>query len=176
MSKISLPPSGLTEDVLGEIRDEPEEIQLVVFTLGEQYGVPINQVQEIIRVGNITNVPNSPSYMEGVINLRGRVLSVLNLRKRLKLPVKDITKASRIVITEVENKVIGLLVDAVSHVIKMRSELIENAPEEVLEIDTDYITGVGKLKNQLVILLDLGKLLKREKLDINEGGKSAAEN
>ncbi|KAF0143787.1 MAG: cheW [Nitrospirae bacterium] len=170
MSKISLPPSGLAEDFISEIRDEQAEVQLVTFALGEQYGVPISQIQEIIRVGNITMVPNSPSYMEGVINLRGRVLPVLNLRKRLRLSAKDTGKMSRIIVTEVNNKTIGLLVDSVSHVIKVASDSVEAAPEEVLEIDTDYITGVCKIQNSLVILIDLEKLLKREKIELKEVG------
>lgn len=170
MSKISLPSSGLAEDFLGEIREEQAEIQLVTFALGEEYGVPINQVQEIIRVGSITQVPNSPVYMEGVINLRGRVLPVLNLRKRLRLLAKDTGKMSRIIVTEVNNKTIGLLVDSVSHVIKVSSDSVEAAPEEVLEIDTDYITGVCKIQNSLVILIDLEKLLKREKIELKEVG------
>lgn len=174
MTKITLPPSGLAEDVLTQFADEPDEEQLVTFSIGEYYGVPISQVQEIIRVGAITTVPNSPPYMEGVINLRGRVLPVLNLRKRLGLPLSEYTKASRIVVTEVNGKTLGLLVDSVSHVIKVQPEYIESAPEEVLEVDTDYITGVAKLKDQLVILLDLGRLLRREKIEIKgfEDGKN----
>lgn len=177
MSKITLPASGLAEEIIGYFKEEQQlgELHLVTFNLGEEYGVPITQVQEIIRVGNITIVPNSPSYMEGVINLRGRVLPVLNLRKRLKLPVTDVTKASRIIVTEVNNKMLGLLVDAVSHVIKVPSEFIETAPEEVLEMDTDYITGVGKLKDRLVILLDLEKLLKKEKIEIKDGRNDVKE-
>lgn len=176
MSKISLPSSGLAEDILQAVKDEANEMQLVTFNLGEEYGVPINQVQEIIRVGSITQVPNSPVYMEGVINLRGRVLPVLNLRKRLKLSTQDITKESRIIVTEVGAKVIGLLVDSVSHVIKVPSDFIENAPEEVLEVDTDYITGVGKLQNRIVILLDLEKLLRKESIEIKEGSKDGTQN
>jgi len=169
MSQIHLPASGLAEDILGKYQEAPREYHLVTFTLGEEYGVPISQVQEIIRVGSITMVPNSPSYMEGVINLRGRVLPVLNLRKRLKLPSGERGKASRIVVTEVGGKIIGLLVDAVSHVVKVPPECIGSAPEEVLEVDTDYITGVGRLKERLIILLDLEKLLRREKVEIREG-------
>jgi purine-binding chemotaxis protein CheW len=116
-------------------------------------------------------VPNSPSYMEGVINLRGRVLPVLNLRKRLKLSAGDLSKASRIIVTEVGDKVIGLLVDAVSHVIKVQAHVVEAAPEEVLEVDTDYITGVAKFRDRLIILLDLEKLLRREKIELKDGGK-----
>ena len=169
MSDIHLPASGLAEDILSNLKEQPGEFHLVTFNLGEEYGVPINQVQEIVRIGSITMVPNSPPYMEGVINLRGRVLPVLNLRKKLKLSSGATGKDSRIVVTEVGSKVIGLLVDAVSHVIKVPSEFVETAPEEVLEVDTDYITGVGKLQNRLVILLDIEKLLKRENIEIKEG-------
>ena len=168
MTNIHLPASGLAEEILENYKEEPKDVHLVTFNLGEEYGVPINQVQEIVRVGGITMVPNSPSYMEGVINLRGRVLPVLNLRKRLGLSDKAMSNASRIVVTEIGNKVIGLLVDAVSHVIKIPSDHVEPAPEEVLEIDTDYITGVGKLNDKMIILLDLEKLLRREKLEVNE--------
>lgn len=170
MTNIHLPASGLAEDILENFKEEVRDFHLVTFNLGEEYGVPISQVQEIVRVGGITMVPNSPSYMEGVINLRGRVLPVLNLRKRLGLSDKEKSSASRIVVTEVGSKVIGLLVDAVSHVIKIPPEYVEPAPEEVLEIDTDYITGVGKLANSMIILLDLEKLLRREQLDIKESG------
>ena len=168
MGKITLPPSGLAEDILCEMDNQPGELQLVTFAIGEHYGVPISQVQEIIRVGTITKVPNSLSYMEGVINLRGRILPVLNLRKRLQLQEKDLTKESRIVVIETGNKTIGLLVDAVSHVIKVSSELIDKAPEEVLEIDSDYITGVCKLQKDLVILIDLERLIRRENIEIRE--------
>jgi purine-binding chemotaxis protein CheW len=176
VSNITLPPSGLAEDIQGIIKEEGKELHLVTFNLGEEYGVPISQVQEIVRVGNITMVPNSPGYIEGVINLRGRVLPVLNLRKRLKLSATEMSKSSRIVVTEIGKKVIGLLVDAVSHVIKVPPGFVENAPEEVLEVDTDYITGVGKLNERLIILLDLEKLLKREKADIKEEGNDGEEN
>jgi len=168
MTNIHLPASGLAEDILVNFKEEAKDVHLVTFNLGEEYGVPISQVQEIVRVGGITMVPNSPVFMEGVINLRGRVLPVLNLRKRLGLSEKEISSASRIVVTEIGNKVIGLLVDAVSHVIKIPPENVEPAPEEVLEIDTDYITGVGKLHDRMIILLDLEKLLRREKFEINE--------
>jgi purine-binding chemotaxis protein CheW len=175
MTNIHLPASGLAEDILENYKEEPKDFHLVTFNLGEEYGVPISQVQEIVRVGGITMVPNSPAYMEGVINLRGWVLPVLNLRKRLGLSEKAITNASRIVVTEIGNKVIGLLVDAVSHVIKIPSGHVEPPPEEVLEIDTDYITGVGKLNDKMIILLDLGKLLKREKLEAADAGDEGNE-
>jgi purine-binding chemotaxis protein CheW len=175
MADIHLPSSGLAEDILATYREEPKELHLVTFNLGEEYGVPISQVQEIVRIGGITMVPNSPSYMEGVINLRGRVLPVLNLRKRLNLSGREMSNASRIIVTEVGTKVIGLLVDAVSHVIKIPADFVEPAPEEILEIDTDYITGVGKLQDRIIILLDLEKLLRREKVEITEAASERIE-
>jgi len=153
---VKLGPSGLAED-LG-IRGR-QDLQIVSFNLGEEYGVPISQIQEIIRIGNITVVPNAPAYMEGVINLRGKVLPVLNLRKRLSLAANGTTKKSRILVIELKGKLLGGLVDAVSHVLKVPSDSIEEPPEEIMDRETDYITGVCKLPENLVILLDLEKLL-----------------
>ncbi len=175
MSSIKLPAAGLAEDILVDYREDSRESQIITFNLGEEYGVPISQVREIVRVAGITRVPNSPVYMEGVINLRGRVLPVLNLRKRLKLQVCDLSKSSRIIVTEVGSKVIGLLVDAVSHVVRVPAQAVEAPPEEVLEVDTDYLTGVCKLKERLIILLDLEQLLKREKVEIKETGGDGQE-
>ncbi len=175
MSGIQLPSFGLAEEILGQNSGQTGEMQLVTFNLGELYGVPINQVQEIVRVINITKVPNAPSHMEGVINLRGRVLPVLNLRKRLKLPQGALSRESRIVVTEIGEKIIGLLVDAVSHVIKVPADAVETAPEEVLEVDTDYLTGVAKVQERLVILLDLKRLLRRERLEGPDGTAAVRE-
>lgn len=166
-----LPASGLAEDILSAVTEEQKDFHLVTFYLGEEFGVPILQVREIVRVEGMTMVPNSLSYMEGVINLRGRVLPVLNLRKRLKLSTAEPGKTSRIIVAEVGAKVVGLLVDAVSHVIKVNAGAVEAAPEEVLEIDTDYITGVAKLRERLIILLDIERLLRRDKIEIEEESK-----
>jgi len=176
MYDLHLPASGLADDIPGSRKEQQGEFHLVTFNLGEEYGVQIRQVQEIVRVEGITKVPNSPSYMEGVINLRGRVLPVLNLRKRLKLPLTDIGKEARVVVTEIGDKVIGLLVDSVSQVIKVPAGAVENAPEEVLEVDTDYITGVGKLKERLIILLDLERLLRRENIEVKDEVTGVSEN
>lgn len=174
MSEIQLPPSGLAEDIFINDEEQPREHHIVTFSLGESYGVPISQVYEIIRAGSITLVPNSPSYIEGVINIRGRVMPVLNLRKKLHLPDMKITKASRIIVTEVNSKVVGLLVDSIAHVSKIPADRVERTPEEVLEENTDYITGVGKLDDQLIILLDTERLLKREKFELKEGDNRAS--
>lgn len=175
MSGMKLPPSGLAEDFMGAFEEKAKDVHLVTFTLGEVYGVPIGQVQEIVRVMAITRVPNTPAHMEGVINLRGRVLPVLNLRKRLGLSEQLVTKASRIIVTEIGSKVVGLLVDAVAHVIKVSADLVEAPPEEVLEVDTDYLTGVCKLKDRLVIMLDLERLLRRERIEVPEEGSDGKE-
>jgi purine-binding chemotaxis protein CheW len=175
MTNIKLPASGLAADVLGAYEEKTRDAHLVTFTLGETYGVPIGQVQEIVRVMAITRVPNTPAHMEGVINLRGRVLPVLNLRRRLGLPGQPVTKASRIIVTEIGSKVVGLLVDGVSHVIKVEAALVEPPPEEVLEVDTDYLTGVCKLKDRLVIILDLERLLKRERIEVPEEARDGTE-
>lgn len=176
MAEMQLPASGMAEEILGNYKDKPGNFHIVTFNLGEEYGVQISQVYEIVRVEGVTKVPNSPPYMEGVINLRGRVLPVLNLRKRLNLSAKEIDKESRIMVTEVGGKVIGLLVDSVSQVIKVPAGFVENAPAEVLEVDTDYIIGVGKLKERLIILLDLDKLLRRENVELKEGDNGGKEN
>ncbi len=167
---VRLPQAALAEEIAG-LKDEVE-LHLVTYRLDEEYGVPIEQVQEIIRVGSITKVPNSPPYMEGVINLRGRILPVLNLRKRLRLPEAETTKRSRVIVTEVSGKLIGLLVDGVTHVSKVPMSVVEEAPEDVLDRETDYITGVCKLEKGLIILLDLEKLLVREKLDAEAPGQN----
>jgi len=169
MSDIQLPAAGLAEDVLRIYGQEKKELQIVAFSLGEEYGVPIGQVLEIVRVGDITMVPNSPPYVEGVINLRGRVLPVMNLRKRLNLAPGEIKKASRVIVTEIGSKVIGILVDGVSHVIKVPCMFVEAAPEEVMEVDTDFIQGVAKLRGRLIILLDLEKLLRGKAVSTDQG-------
>ncbi|MCL5022194.1 MAG: chemotaxis protein CheW [Nitrospirae bacterium] len=161
--------SGFAEDGPGSTPEHTEKLHLVTFRLGEEYGVPIRQVREVVRVGRITVVPRSPGHMEGVINLRGRILPVVNLRKRLKLPVREVGKASRIVVAGTGNEVSGLLVDAVCRVVKVSPESVGSVPEEVLGAGTDYITGVGRLKEMLIILLDLEKLLRREKSEMKEG-------
>ena len=136
MTKQLLQPAGLVEDVPSGIYNDPEEIQLVTFVIGERYGIPVRQVHEIIRAGRINKVPTSPPYIEGIMNLRGRILPVLNLRKRFGLPVKEVTKTSRIVVVESGDKIIGLLVDAVDHITKISAGYIENVPMGVLDFSS----------------------------------------
>ena len=138
---------------------------MVTLRVGKElFGVPIHQVQEIVRVPEVTMVPEMPSFVEGVINLRGRIVSIIDVNKRLKLGGSTRTKASRILIVDVEKKVVGLLVDAVTEILRLPAESIEPAPEIVTSIGSEYIMGVGKLPGKLIILLELQKILKPEEM------------
>ena len=141
----------------------PKEFQLVAFQLGEEtYGVDISQVEEIIRLQPITKVPGAPDFVEGVINLRGRVIPVIDLRKRFHRPPREETKNTRIVVVEVPPNTVGMIVDAVDEVLRISEEKIEAPSLIISSIDTEYIKGVGKLENKLLILLDLAKVLTKE--------------
>jgi purine-binding chemotaxis protein CheW len=138
-------------------------LQLVVFGVGKElYGVGIGSVQEIVRVPDITVVPDAPAFLEGVINLRGKVIPVIDLRKRLRLQGKERTKSTRVLVTENEGGMgglVGLLVDFVSEVRRVQSNAVEDPPEMVSAIGGEYITGVAKADGDLIILLDLKRLL-----------------
>ncbi len=138
-----------------------EEIrQLVSFVIGEEeFGVDIMIVQEIIRFIEVTHVPNSPEYVEGVINLRGKIIPVIDLRKRFGHVGIDRNSNTRIIVVELSDKVVGFLVDRVKEVIRISSTIIENTPNLVTNVKTRYITGVAKLEDRLLILLDLESVL-----------------
>jgi purine-binding chemotaxis protein CheW len=140
-----------------------KNIQLVVFSIGKElYGVGIASVHEIVKVPDITEVPDAPAFLTGVINLRGKIVPVVDLRKRLRLAGKEKTKASRVLITENDGRLIGLLVDAVSEVLKLAPESVEAPPDMISSIGVEYITGVAKVEERLIILLELGKVLSVE--------------
>jgi purine-binding chemotaxis protein CheW len=142
-----------------------KELQVVGFRIGrETFGLPIATVREIVRVPEITSVPNAPDYIEGVINLRGRIIPVVDLRKRFGEQPGQANKRNRIVVVEMERRSIGLLVHSASEVLKIPPSEIE-APQNVFpEGELSYITGVAKLKGRLVILLDLSRVLARGEL------------
>ena len=140
-----------------------DEIQLVTFRIGdEEFGVDILSVQEIYRMLEITMVPRAPFFIEGVINLRGKVIPVVNMRTRFNKPQVEPDADTRIVVVDLGQKVIGILVDAVSEVLRLPSSTIEAAPPVVAGIGSEYIKGVGKLNDRLLILLDLANLLREE--------------
>jgi len=134
----------------------------VVFELaGETYGVDINWVHEIIRMQPITKLPRTPHFIEGVINLRGRIIPVIDLRKRFGLPAAAETQNSRIMVVEMAGVTVGMIVDSVSEVLRLPATSIEPPPPMMHGIDTAYLQGVGKWEERLVILLDLEKVLHR---------------
>ena len=140
-----------------------EERQLVVFQLGaELYGVDIARVHEIIRLQTITRVPRAPSFVEGVINLRGKVIPVVDLRRRFGLPTGEHTRATRIVVVEIGDQVVGIIVDSVSEVLRVNTSTVEPPSPVVAGIDSEYLHGIAKLPERLVILLDLDRVLARE--------------
>ncbi len=146
------------------------EHQLVVFELAnEHYGVDIAAVEGIIKMQLITVVPHAPSFVEGVTNLRGSVLPVIDLRKRFNLPPEETTKNSRIVVITIDTVKVGMIVDAVSEVLRVSEDAIEPTPPIITTVDSAFITGIAKLEGRLIILLDLAKVL-----SINEQEKITA--
>lgn len=136
------------------------ELHLVTFALDrEEFGIPIEQVREVIRVSEITRVPQARPHVRGVTNLRGRILAVVELRTRMGLPPAEITPRSRVVIVAVHDRTLGILVDGVSQVVKVPTVTVAPAPEDVLSPGADYITGVARWNSRLIILLDLEKVL-----------------
>lgn len=140
-------------------KDNTELMQLVSFCLGkEQFGIEILLVQEIIRMISITKMPNSPEFVEGVINLRGRIIPVIDLRARLGMERTEYTATTKILVVEITGKVVGFIVDEVSEVLRVPKSIID-VPPAAAGIDSEYITGVGKLDDRLLILLDLARVL-----------------
>lgn len=154
--------------LLAPAREEKKPVEatehLVTFILGnEEYGLDVRLVQEVIRLTEITPVPRAPDFVKGVINLRGRIIPVVDLRRKLALGEVDASaRTARVVVARLRDRLVGLLVDGASQVLKVPVSLIEPAPEEVLEVDADYIRGVAKLANRLVILMDLARVLSLE--------------
>jgi purine-binding chemotaxis protein CheW len=137
-----------------------DEKQLVVFDLADEaYGVDIGSVREIIRMQEITQVPRTPDYVEGVINLRGKVIPVIDMRKRFGFPVADHTKDTRIVVIDIGGADIGATVDAVTEVLRLGADAIEPPMAVITTADSDYLLGIAKLETRLIILLDLQRAL-----------------
>lgn len=139
-------------------------LQLVSFSVAnEEYGLDILRVQEIIRTQQLTRVPNLPDYVEGVINLRGKVIPVIALRRRLGLEAMDSDKNTRIVVVDVHGQTIGFIVDAVSEVLRINSDTVEPTPR-IGQVEREYISGVGKLDSRLLLMLDLERLMNQAEI------------
>ncbi len=145
---------------MAEQTDTATEMQLVVFDLAsEYYGVDIGDVREIIRMQTVTRVPGAPPYVEGIINLRGQVIPVVDLRKRLELTLGEQSNESRIVWVTINGQDVGVIVDAVTEVLRIPISSIEPPSSMVSSVDSDYLRGIAKMESRLIILLDLGKVL-----------------
>jgi len=142
-----------------------KDLQIVGFRVGnEMYGVRIGAVREIVRVPEITAVPSAPDIIEGVINLRGKIIPVMDLRKRFGQTEITTDKKNRILVVELDHKLLGLIVNSASEVLKIPPSEIEAPGSVFADGESGYVTGVGKLKGRLIILLDISKLLHRPEL------------
>ena len=147
-------------------RRDDDLLQLVTFSIGsEEFGVDILKVIEIIRTMEITKVPKAPAFVEGVINLRGLVIPIIDLRRRFGLAEKAGDSDTRIIVIEINGMSVGFVVDSVSEVLRIPANTVEPAPPVVAGVDSDYISDVGKLEDRLLILLDLDKLLSADDLE-----------
>jgi purine-binding chemotaxis protein CheW len=146
------------------------ENQIVVFELGsEHFGVEIAKVESIIKPQSITQLLHVPSFVEGVTNLRGKVLPVIDLRKRFGLLAREADKNSRIIVVKIDQTEVGMIVDGVSEVLTILEGTVEAAPAITSTVNSAFITGIAKLDQRLVILLDLNRVLKgEERLDLQE--------
>jgi purine-binding chemotaxis protein CheW len=145
---------------------EAQLVQLVVFVLeDETFGADINQVREIMRVGTITPIPDSPQFIKGVANVRGEIIIVIDLKSRFFLQVKKPAEPKHIVITDQEGNLYGLLVDEVTEVLRIPKPEIKTTPHLITKIDRSYVSGVITLENRLIMLLDFKRVLSEEELN-----------
>ncbi len=143
-----------------------DELQLVVFNIGkEEFGVEIMKVQEIIRMTSITGIPQAPDYIRGIINLRGRIIVVINLNVIMGMETQEQDEDTRIIVANIDETVMGFIVDSVSEVIRLPEKNVEPAPAVIAnKIGTEYVMGVGKMEDRLLILLDLDRILGKNQL------------
>ncbi|MGM8214490.1 chemotaxis protein CheW [Bacillaceae bacterium W0354] len=149
--------------------ESSNSLKVIVFHLGdEEYGVPVSNVGGIERLQHITRVPNAPTFVKGVINLRGIVTPIIDLRERFDMEEVPYTESSRIIVVNINEKEVGMIVDGANDVVDIPTDQIEPPPEVVGSVEADYIRGVAKLDKRLFILLDLEHVLSKEnsKLDV----------
>ena len=153
------------EMVMADESRAADEIQLVVFSLGrEEFAVGVTQVREIMRMEEITRMPKSPHFVEGIINLRGQIIAVVELAKRLNLETGERSGETRIIVVETEDIKVGMIVDSVSEVLRVAADAVEPSPTLATDISAAYLQGVLKQDNRLIILLDLTKVLSLEEM------------
>ncbi|HDN79318.1 MAG TPA: chemotaxis protein CheW [Chloroflexi bacterium] len=153
-------------EAMVEKTPEGEKVQFVIFKLNEsEFGVEIGQVLRITRLMEVTRVPRAPRFLEGVVNVHGEIIPVLDLKKRLDLPVGEYGDQARILIVEVEGQKVGMLVDSVTEIAWIPVSAIQPPPEMVAEISGVYLKGLGRLDNRLIIILDLSRVLSAEEVE-----------
>ncbi len=147
-------------------QEEKKELQLVVFKIGnEEFGVEIAQVREIVRLLEITYMPKAPEFIEGVVNLRGQIVPIIDLAKRMSVKGQERGENTRIVIIEIQDNTVGMIVDSVSEVLRLPADGIEDVPGLITtEVPEQYIQGVGKLTDRLLVLLNLDCILTQEEV------------
>ena len=142
-----------------------KDLQIVGFRIGrETFGLPISLVHEIVRPPEITNVPHAPEYVEGVMNLRGRIVPVIDLRRRFGGAALENSRKNRVLVVDVESRAVGLIVDSASEVLKISDAQIEPPPNVLTDAATSYVTGVAKYQGRLIILVDLKRILQSGEL------------
>lgn len=157
------------DSVAATNKDHTDQLQLVTFEVGdEEYAIDILAVQEINRMMPITRVPQSPPSVEGVINLRGRIIPVVDLRQRFGLAAGQRDGDARIVVVDVASRVLGFIVDKVNEVLRVDSSIVEPAPSLAAGAQADYVRGVGKLDDRLLILLDLDRLFAAQAVELKQ--------
>lgn len=158
--------AGFTEDVV-----TPDSLQCVTFMIGEEtYGVDVLKVHEIIGMARITSIPNMERFMKGVINLRGSVVPVVDMRARFSMAQKEYDRFTVIIIAEVSEKLVGMIVDSVADVVVLPAARIQDTPNFSSRIDVEFIRGIGQVDDTLIILLDVDRILSADELDKIESG------
>lgn len=146
---------------------EQSTIQLVSFRAGDElFGAPIEKVHEIIRSSSIVKVPQAPDFIEGIINLRGKIITVIDLRKKFGMPPAPSQTASRIIVADIVGTKVGIIVDAVSIVLRVSREHFEKTPAIISGLERKFISGVVKENNKMLLALDLDKLLTQQELEL----------
>ena len=150
--------------------------QIITFNVGkEDYGIEIQMVKEVIRQREITRLPKAPAFVKGVINLRGDVIPVIDLREKFGLEEEEYTDKTRVIVVEVDRKSIGMIVDSVSHVVRLARDQIEPPPPLVGGVSGEFIRGVGKLGERLIVLLNINRILTiEEKIELQKMEEPAA--
>lgn len=163
----------MEEHTVEKTDSKTDLLQLVTFFLGdEEYAADILNIQGINRMVEVTKVPNTPEFVEGIINLRGKVIPLIDLRKKLDMEEVERDKNSRFIVVELGENVTGFIVDSVNEVLRINREIIEPPPKSLSSMNSDYITSVAKVDERLIILLDLQKVLSNKELsEIDELNK-----